>query len=383
MPEPAETLSPTPAWGLALAEPLRGFAGQVLANCRRADAEVSGHFSLCGLLLRLRNLYKWEHGLPPWQEPDPAAALEWVSQREELWLEVLGEDPQPVSLDGMSFDPFDAEAVNQRLLPQGLVYGAGRAGGLIPVFFLGRLAGREVVEGMEVFRVGAELGRDILFLPGLRQDGRIYLRREPLAFLLWDKIADPRKSLIPFLDLGLGGYGLERRALIANPTAAVMEALVQGEERTVLWHELGEAAAGARAGELLRWAVAALPGGELEHFTRGVKDLLADTCDGGRLARIIAERAMGPLGFYPAWLGGFPRLLFPEVDAAILTFADHRDWAVVEEVRQLGLMRARQALAGLEALAQGGLEGEDLRLAAHADVIAPLTGGRPLPPRPE
>jgi len=372
---------PDPLAGLN--EPWRGLAAQVLMNCRRSDAEVSGHFSLCGLLLRLRNLYKWEHGLPPWQEPDPAAALDWVSQREELWLEVIGQEPQPLCLGGASLDPFDAEALNQRLLPQGLVYGAGRAGGLIPVFFLGRLERREVVEGMEVFHVGAELGRDILFLPGLRQGGRIYLRREPLAYLLWDKLADPRQSLAPFLDLGLAGYGLDRRAVLATPSWESLDRLLAGELRAVLWHELGEAAAGQRAGELLRWAVAELPGGELEHFARGVKDLMADTCGGGRLGRMIAQRATGPLGLYPAWLAGFPRLLFPEADAAVLEFAKSGDWAVVEEVRRLGLERAERALAGLEDLAAAGLGGEELRLAAHARVIAPLTGGRPLPPRPE
>ena len=33
------------------------------------------HFSLCGMLLRLRQLYKWEHGLAPWREPEVPAVL--------------------------------------------------------------------------------------------------------------------------------------------------------------------------------------------------------------------------------------------------------------------------------------------------------------------
>ncbi|MCA1988026.1 MAG: hypothetical protein LDL07_02615 [Desulfarculus sp.] len=366
-----------------LAEPWRGLAGQVLANCRRADAEVAGRFSLCGLLLRLRNLYKWEHGLPPWQEPEPAAALEWVGRREDLWLEIMEEEPQPLSLPGQDFDPFDSDGVNAALRGQGLVYGAGRAGGLLPVFFLGRLENRQVVEGQEVCYVGAELGRDIFFLPGLRQDGRIYLRREPLGFLLWDKLADPRASLAPFLELALAGHGLRRRDLLANPSWEVFEPLLRGEQDTVLWHELGEADSGDAARELMLWAVEQYPASDLEHFVRGVKDLLADTGPRGRLARIIAAGAVGNLGFYPAWLAGFPRLLFPEADAAILQFGRDGDWAGVEEARRLGWERGRQALERLTDLAGSGLAPEMLLARARREIINPLTGGRTPPPRPD
>ena len=370
-----------PAAGLG--EPWRGLAGQVLANCRRADAEVAGRFSLCGLLLRLRNLYKWEHGLPPWQEPEPAAALEWVGQREDLWLEIMDQQPQPLRLEGQVFDPFDSPGLNARLAGQGLVYGAGRAGGLLPVFFLGRLEARQTVEGQEVTYIGPELGRDIFFLPGLRQDGRIYLRREPLGFLLWDKLADPRASLAPFLALALAGHGLRRAELMAHPSREAFEPLLRGELNTVLWHELGEADSGDAARDLMLWTLERFPASDLEHFVRGVKDLLADTGPQGRLARIIAARAVGNLGFYPAWLAGFPRLLFPEVDAAILQFARDGDWEGIEQVRRLGWERARQALARLTDLAGRELEPESALATARREIIAPLTGGRTPPPRPE
>ncbi len=366
-----------------LSEPWRGLAGQVLANCRRSDAEVAGRFSLCGLLLRLRNLYKWEQGLPPWQEPEPAAALEWVGQREDLWLEILEEEPQPLSLNGQVFDPFDAAGVNAALAGQGLVYGAGRAGGLLPVFFLGRLESRQQVEGQEVTCLGAELGRDIFFLPGLRQDGQIYLRPEPLGFLLWDKLADPRASLAPFLDLALAGHGLRRQELLAHPSWEAFTPLLRGELDTVLWHELGEADSGETARDLMLWALEQYPASDLEHFVRGVKDLLADTGPRGRLARIIAARAVGNLGFYPAWLAGFPRLLFPEADAAILQFARDGDWSGVEEVRRLGWERGCEALARLADLAGSGLAPELILDRARREIIAPLTGGRTPPPRPD
>jgi hypothetical protein len=57
----------------------------VRLNCDIASAGQAGHFSLCGLLMRLRQLYKWEHGLAPWVEPEVADALDWIARREQTW----------------------------------------------------------------------------------------------------------------------------------------------------------------------------------------------------------------------------------------------------------------------------------------------------------
>ena len=58
---------------------------QVEANCELASGFQAGFFSLCGLLLRLRLLYKWKHDLPPWREPEPDAVLAWVANQESAW----------------------------------------------------------------------------------------------------------------------------------------------------------------------------------------------------------------------------------------------------------------------------------------------------------
>lgn len=65
-------------------------------NCQLASSAQAGHYSLCGLLLRLRALYKWEQGLPPWQEPEPEAVLGWVAGVESAW-EALADAPWPTS----------------------------------------------------------------------------------------------------------------------------------------------------------------------------------------------------------------------------------------------------------------------------------------------
>ena len=351
---------------------------QIRANCHRADAAVAGRFSMCGLLLRLRNLYKWETGLPPWREESSGPVLEWVDRREELWEGLEELSPSPLKVNGAELDPFDIEAVNRLIAPEGLVYGAGLAGGMLPVFFLGRLESTRKQNGLMVHTLGVEMSPDIYFLPGLRQGDQIYLRPAPLAYVLWDKVADPRASQARFVAFGLKEYGLDRSQLLARPSWQALQPVLAGELRAVLWHEKGEAASGQEASGVFQRAVSEHPFSEVEHFARGVKDLLADTAPGGRLDAIIQERASGALGFYPAWLYGFPRLMFPEIDAAVMEFMKSRDWTAVSEVRELGQERAQEALARLtRALDRGpGPDTEDL---VRREVILPMTGRRGLP----
>ena len=353
-------------------------AQQVQQNCRRADAAVAGRFALCGLLLRLRNLYKWEHGIEPWQEQDPGLVLEWVSQREDDWDAIDDLTPTPLDIDGKEYDPFDTEAVNAIVEPWGLIYGAGRVGGMLPVFFLGRLQRRWNREGLEVYLIGEELCADLFFLPGLRQDRAVYLRRQPLGYLVWDLIADPRRSQQRYVSFGLDGYGVSHRKLLENPTWDALEPVLEGELQAVLWHEIGESTSGEQAMDLLRRTAVEHSGSELEHFVRGVKDLLADTGPSGRLAHITAHKSQGALGFYPAWLHGFPRLMFPEIDAAVMESMKSGDWDVIEQVRNLGWDRAQQAISGLSEILENH-QGEEARELAKTQVIGPLTGFRQLP----
>ena len=43
---------------------------QVQKNCDISDARHAGVYSLCGLLLRMRDLYKWEHRMVPGRSPN-------------------------------------------------------------------------------------------------------------------------------------------------------------------------------------------------------------------------------------------------------------------------------------------------------------------------
>ena len=175
---------------------------------------------------------------------------------------------------------------------------------------------------------------------------------------------------------GLAGYGLNPEEVLTRPDWEAFNLVLEREMEAVLWHEAGEAGPGAAARGLLEKALRLVPGSDLEHFVRGAKDVLADTGIGGRLDRIIKARAAGTLGLYPAWLAGYPRMLFPEVDAAVMQFMADSDWSAVEEARLLGLARAKEAVGRLGEIMAGD-DPENILARARAEVIGPLTGHRP------
>ena len=52
---------------------IKALREQVLHNCTISDSHHAGLYSICGLALRLRDLYKWEKGLDPW--------VAWLKER--------------------------------------------------------------------------------------------------------------------------------------------------------------------------------------------------------------------------------------------------------------------------------------------------------------
>ena len=99
------------------ARELKSFTRQVLQNCDISDANNAGLYSICGLALRLRDLYKWEKQLPPWEERNSSEILDWIEAKENRWEAFAENDYQELFLFGKTFDPFDSDGVNVVLEP--------------------------------------------------------------------------------------------------------------------------------------------------------------------------------------------------------------------------------------------------------------------------
>jgi hypothetical protein len=321
---------------------------QVEANCELASSLQAGSYSLCGLLLRLRLLYKWKHDMPPWQEPEPEAVLAWIADQESAWDHREGEPWQNLRLNGLSLDPFDVEKVNSFLEPGGLAYGAGLSRGLAPTFFLGELTEIRRGEEITVLVLDRELARDLDGTPALCQGSLIYARRQSLAYYLWDRLVDPSQQSNRFLKAGWSSPGVTPADLLQDPEnhQDFWNDLVAGELEAIIRHEIGEARE-----TTLRRALPALlelfPQTPLELWIRALKDALAEVNDWGRLSYIIAGQRFTSLVLMLAFQPGFYPHLLPELEPAFWELTASGNWEVLEEGRRLALARLRQVAAEL------------------------------------
>lgn len=329
---------------------------QIQRNCDISDANYAGLYSLCGLLLRMRDLYKWEQGLHPWQEPEPADLLEWVDEREQHWETITSDELQPLAFGNESFEPFDMAAINLRLRPAGLVYGAGYVLGMKPSFFLGEVTESRTLGMLQVDIVGRELARDIYMTPAMRQGDQIFARHSAMLFFLWDQIQEMRPSARDALSYALQQYGLDAEALRRHPKELGPELnhVARQEIETWIYHEVGEVHEDAFDGQVWHEIVSAYCNSPIEILARVTKDILADTHAKGLLAHVIGNKIHSSLGFYISFMRPFTRAVFPEIVQAFRDFRLNGDWRLIETARSHGQEKARDYARRLAAIHEAG-----------------------------
>lgn len=336
---------------------------QIQRNCNISDARHGGVFSVCGLALRLRDLYKWEKGLAPWEEGDPGEVLDWIGAREDHWETLAGAEYALLSVGEERLDPFDTESVNSLLSSHGFYYGAGYARGLKPTFFLAPIEHQREVEGCPVYVLGLERARDLLTLPALSQGHTILLRRESAYRYLWDQIAYIAPSARRALHAAMDACGLSdhRPAALRRDFRRLFDV----QESIHLYHELGEIRETDFRRDLWQEIVAAFPLTRVELLARHVKDLLADTNTFGPLRHICRTRDTAGLALYVALSDRVAKALFPELPAGLEELLRSGDWAAVAQAVEVGHAAARQHAAAIV-----GIYGDGKRRDNLADVEA-------------
>jgi len=330
---------------------------QVVRNCTVSDARYAGFYSVCGLALRLRDLYKWENGLEPWQEEDPPVMLDWIGHKEEEWETLMEEEFLPITIEGVAYDPFDAGAINVVLEPQGLIYGAGYLHSLKPSFLLGRLDEKRKEDGASIYFLGKELARDLLVVPALSQEEDVFIRKEAARLFLWNQIFFIRKSARQALAFALGNYGVKEGEY--EKLKERFHRIAAEETEIYLHHELGEIQETVFDRQVWRDLIATYPHTPVELFARAVKDLLADTHTHGNLSFIAREKRRASLGFHVAFLDGVRKELFPEIIAAFNAFTESGDWRPIEEAIEAGCERGREIARKMVSLYREGKERSD------------------------
>lgn len=355
---------------------------QVLRNCAVSDSRYAGYYSVCGLALRLRDLYKWEKGLEPWVEEDARVMLDWIGGKEEEWERLAEDELEQILIQGTRYDPFDVEALNAVLEPRGLCYGSGYVHGLKPTFFLARLEVKREMLGRTVYLLGKELARDLITVPALTQGDSMFVRKESARLYLWNQMFFIKKSGQEALRFALENCGLDGKdpQLIRSHLARISDEEVE----TYIYHELGEIMDPVFDRDLWRRMLAAFPQTLVELLARTVKDMLADTTEHGKLRFVITGKKISSLGFYVAFLDGLRKELFPEIVEAFDHFRVSQSWEIIEEAVEAGYGRARTCAEAMIAIFRTGQERNDMEWSQQEmerRILEPLGLNRR--PRPE
>ncbi len=330
---------------------------QVLLNCNIADSQHAGLYSICGLALRLRDLYKWENGLDPWIEKDSAEVIEWIGAKEQKWEELAEKGFNAITIRGNKYDPFDTSGINAVLEPNGFFYGAGYAQRFKPTFFLAVVENKKEINGYPVYILGRELARDLLTLPALLQDDCILVRQESAKLYFWDQIFYIKKSGRYALNFALENCGLQEHS--PEELHRNLAAIVAAETGTYIYHELGELQDTVFDRSIWREIVVAFPHTPIELLARTVKDLLADTGEHGTLHYITRKRKTASLAFYVAFLEGLTKELFPEIIDAFREFTHTRHWDLVIKATAEGFNTARYHAEAISDIFQKGMQKND------------------------
>ena len=314
----------------------------IRTNCHISDARHAGDYTLCVYLLKMREYYRWENNIP-FSTPLPQQDLaEWLTQREAHWATLEDKSLETVPAPDKEHDPFDTTAINADFNDRGFAYSGGYGRNMKPVFFFAELERREQHEGYTLIVAGREYARDLTAPPAMSREQTIYIRRESLRRMLWEKVeewrwnkpANAMRSAIHCYDFD---HAAERS----------LEEMTETELHTILLHEIGEIEAGKQLGGEWEEMLAAVSPSKAEIMLRAVRDNLADCLV--TLPALLQTAQPAALHFYMGNMSNMRKALFPALVSA------YDAWTVSGNTRGMQAIAARAA-THWQALALGLLD---------------------------
>lgn len=288
---------------------LQRLSSVVQTNCNISDARHARDYTICTYLLKMREYYRWEKGFAFGTHLPKDALGHWLDERERLWGDLEAEPFHCLPLSDECYDPFNAEAVNQRLVPEGLVYSSGYGRFAKPHFFLGRLTKTLQCRDCTVFVSSDEYARDLAAPPAMRQGKAIFIRRESFRRMLWEKYEEwCWKKQDNAMARAIAHYGFD------HDVDRALDRMTDNEIEAAILHELGEGMAGDLLDPAWREMLADLVRTRAELFVRAVRDHLADCLS--TLPGLLRAENQPSIHFYFANLTGLRRELFPSLNAA-------------------------------------------------------------------
>lgn len=327
-------------------------------NCDISDAKGHDLYSMCTMVLKLRNLYKWEKGIEPWEEPEASALLEWIDARERYWQTIVDQPYRFLSLDGVNYSPDDVAAINEKLRDSGLVYGSGYGRSMKDVFFLAERIDQRSICGCRVIIMGKQKAKEMASPFAMAQQGVVYIHKENLRYFLWDQIQELRSCNRAAFRHAMTLHGVVKdgkleQALLKNR----FDAIVEEEMDLFVYHEVGEILQTTLDSTMLERIITTFPASVIELVCRSLKDILADTHPQGLLHHVVSERREASLSLYIGLLDGMRKELFPEIFEAFKKFSGGADWQAVSQAQEVCRQRSLAMAQKIQEI--GATIGED------------------------
>ncbi|MGI9537214.1 MAG: Sfum_1244 family protein [Desulfocapsaceae bacterium] len=349
---------------------------QIQYNCDVSDARDHGIYSMCSLVLKLRNLYKWEIGGKPWSEPESSELLDWIEAREQYWQGLSDREFRPINVDGRPCAPDDVDSVNGGSASgQPFFYGAGHGRSMKAIFFLAEVRERLMVEDCPVVLLGREHAREMASPFAMVQEGQVVIRTDPLLFFLYDHIQELRSSCRSSLRFFLTSYGLLNDGVLDQQRLVdVLDEMASKELDLFIYHEIGELLENTLNSATLQQMIGRFPGSVIEFVCRAIRDVLADTHPRGVLSHILIEKKPSTLGLYVSFVDGLRQELFPELGAAWKDFLEHKNWDDLEQARINCRERTQRLARKIDNIAEkaGGLTDKEVKKQFNEAVLIQL-----------
>jgi hypothetical protein len=335
---------------------LEGIIRQVKLNCTISDAKFWGYYSVCGLLMRMRELYLNEHSLMPWDNAPADEVSRWVSGREAQWGMLENDQLHDIAVGKRLYSPFDTNTLNLLLEDSKLVYGSGYAMFNKPTFFIANLIETREILDYRVCFTEHELCRDLSAYAAMLQGRCIYIRYDVIKAIIFDRFQTMRaRRYGGVAEEMFRHYGIKKSDVLSHGLIGGFGDMANAISALFVRHEVGEAYEDNGSEQ---WAGILLSCNDKhsELYLRGIKDVIADTSDMGPLREITAAGDRPLLYAYVALLDGLRKELFPMIGNAFQRFVDTGEWAAIEGARERGYKQAKEWTESvLRAWDEGGM----------------------------
>ncbi len=286
---------------------------------------------MCVFLLKMREYYRWEQGIPLTAELNRKDVGNWLVARERAWDDITEEEYDPLPTAGDPIAAFDAAAINLQLIPKKYVYSSGTGLYGKPHFFIADLEREEKIGDITILVAGKEYARDLVAPPSMYRDKTVFVRKQSLRRYLWERIEEWRllknNGQHP-VGRSLESYGDQ------SDLEQVLNDMTDNETESLILHEVGEAKAGELLGPQWEEMLAAFPRTKFEFQARAVRDLLADSLV--TLPALLDQNNDPSLHLYFANLIGMRKHLAPGLDAAYRQWNETGNSAPIYEVAKRG-----------------------------------------------